>query len=80
MNMQQVESTQIHAIGYSPETKTLAIQFKSKTGPGSTYHYAGVPPEEHAALIGADSIGKQFGASIKGRYQFKKQDEQQATS
>lgn len=75
MNLQPVTSSQIHAVGYDPASQTLAIQFKSKNGPGSVYHYADVPPEQHAALVGAESIGKHFGQNIKGRYQHTKQEE-----
>ena len=58
-----VESNQVKAIGYDPETKTLAVTFNR--GQGAIYHYAGVEPETHAAFIGAESIGKFFGQHIK---------------
>ena len=60
-----VESSQIHAVGHDPETNTLAIQFKSKTGPGSVYHYQNISADKYTALVSADSIGKHFGAHIK---------------
>lgn len=43
--MTTVESSQIHAIGHDPQTNTLAIQFKSKSGAGSVYHYQNFTPE-----------------------------------
>jgi len=58
-----VESNQVGAIGYDPETKTLAVVFSR--GIGSIYHYPDVEPETHAAFIGAESIGKFFGQHIK---------------
>lgn len=58
-----VESNQVKAIGYDPATKTLAVTFTR--GQGAIYHYAGVEPETHAAFVGAESIGKFFGANIK---------------
>lgn len=63
--LQPVESSQIHAIGHSPETNTLAIQFKSRGGPGSVYHYANFTAEQFEAFKSAESIGSHFGANIK---------------
>jgi hypothetical protein len=59
-----VVSNQVAAVGYDPETQTLAVQFTSGT---ATYCYPNVSPETHAAFIGADSIGKFFGQHIKHR-------------
>jgi hypothetical protein len=67
-----VTSSQIHAIGHDPATNTLRIQFKGKEGPGSQYDYPGVTAEKHAEMLKAESIGKFFGAHIKGKYEFKK--------
>jgi len=75
MNMQTVESSQIHAIGYDEPTKTLRIQFKAKAKPGSVYDYANVPPELFAEFLAAESKGKFFGARVKRetvRYPFTK--------
>lgn len=58
-----VESNQVGAIGYDPETKTLAVVFSR--GIGSIYHYPNVEAETHAAFVGAESIGKYFGEHIK---------------
>ena len=64
-----VDSTQIHSIGYDPETQTLAIRFTrgygDKRGPGSLYHYANVTQEDYDAFLAAESKGKHFGAHIK---------------
>ena len=65
IDLQPVESSQIHSIGHDPETNTLAICFKSKAGAGSTYHYANFTAEDFAAFKGADSIGSHFGKNIK---------------
>lgn len=68
--MQRVESSQIDAIGYDPETKTLAVTFSNM----ATYHYFDVPPEAHAALIGAESIGSHFYRHFKkAGYRFQRQ-------
>lgn len=60
-----VKSSQIHGLGYDATTKTMAVQFKSKDGPGSIYHYANVSPEQFSTFQGAESIGKHFGAHFK---------------
>lgn len=62
--MTPVASNQVKAIGYDPETKTLAVTFTR--GAGAIYHYPNVEPETHAAFVGAESIGKHFGAHIQG--------------
>lgn len=61
-----VVSSQIHAVGFEPATGTLAIQFKSKAGPGNVYHYANFTQEKFDAFKGAESIGSHFGKFIKG--------------
>jgi hypothetical protein len=65
-----VESNQVGAIGYDPESKTLAVSFAR--GAGAIYHYADVSPETHAAFLAGDlgaeckpSIGTYFGMHIK---------------
>lgn len=63
--LQEVESSQIHAIGHSTETNTLAVRFKSKGVPTSLYHYSNFSAEDFAAFKGAESIGKYFGQHIK---------------
>jgi hypothetical protein len=64
-----VTSSQIVSIGYDLPTKQLTIEFKPfkpKEGvPNSVYLYQNVEPETHAALIGAESIGRAFGQGIK---------------
>jgi hypothetical protein len=71
IDLQPVESSNIAAVGYDADAQTLAIQYRS----GGVYHYAGVPAETHADLMGAESIGKFIGTSIRGRYEFEKQDQ-----
>ena len=64
------ESSTIAAIGYDRDNHLLAVQFKS----GGTYHYLGVPPGAHTALVAAESVGKHFHAHIKGKYETVKQE------
>lgn len=64
--LQDVDSSQINAVGYDPETQTLAIQFKGWKGElGATYHYTNVTAEDFAAFKGAESLGRHFGRHIK---------------
>ena len=49
-----VKSTNVKAVGYDVETKTLQVEFKS----GGIYQYAGVQPEMYAELLEAESIGR----------------------
>ncbi|QTD88767.1 KTSC domain-containing protein [Burkholderia anthina] len=73
--LREVESSQIHAIGHDAESQTLAIQFKSKAGAGSIYHYSQFPADEFEKFAGAESIGRYFGQHIKpfpDRYPFQK--------
>lgn len=58
-----VASNQVKAVGYDPVTQTLAVQFNYGK---ALYQYPNVTPEQHAAFVGAESIGKHFGAHIQG--------------
>lgn len=69
MEMQPVESSNIHSIGYDPATRTMRIAFRDrKNGATRLYEYQGVSPVEHAALIKADSVGGHFHAHVRHRY------------
>lgn len=48
-----VASSNIVSVGYDPASEILELEFHG----GAVYRYDGVTAEEHAALIGADSIG-----------------------
>lgn len=63
INLLPVKSSQIAAIGYSPERKTLAVTFLRSAG--AIYHYPNVEPQVYADFVGADSIGNYFGRHIK---------------
>lgn len=65
ITMQPVVSSQLAAIGHDAESNTLAIQFASKSDPGSLYHYRNFTAEDFAAFAAADSVGKHFYAHIK---------------
>ncbi|WP_347467569.1 KTSC domain-containing protein [Burkholderia stagnalis] len=66
IDMTSVESSQIHSIGYDPQTGTLAIRFKNKAGePTSLYHYDKCTPANFDAFRKAESIGSHFYRHIK---------------
>jgi len=58
-----VESSQVKAVGYDEETRTLAVTFTR--GTGAIYHYPEVTRETYELFINAESIGTFFGKHIK---------------
>jgi frataxin-like iron-binding protein CyaY len=68
MIMHPVDSTNVASVGYDPEKKELAVRFRN----GATYVYSGVKPEEHEALVSADSVGRHFNLQFRNR-SFRKQ-------
>lgn len=66
--MKPVDSSNLHAIGYDPDSQTLHVQFKG----GSHYTHAGVSPDHFKALQDADSKGKHYNANIKGKFPHQK--------
>lgn len=66
VRLQDVESSQISAIGHDPATQTLAVRFKTWKGEQSSlYHYRNVTAEQFAAMRDAESIGRHFRTEIK---------------
>ena len=68
IELNDVESSNIMACGYSEEEKKLIIQF----GPNSVYSYKDFPPRLWDRLITASSKGSFFRQNIRNRFQFKK--------
>lgn len=68
MDRQKVTSSNIAAIGYDPETKTLEVEFKR----GQVYSYKNVPEAAYVAFGEASSKGLYFEQNIKTRYPFKR--------
>jgi hypothetical protein len=77
IDLTPVQSSQIAALGHDPVTNTLRVQFQ---GSGSTYDYAGVSAETAADFLKAESIGKFFGAQIKGKFEYRKLPAKKADS
>lgn len=63
IELHPVTSSQVKAVGYDAQTKTLAVQFVH--GVGAIYHYPNVQPDTHKAFVEAKSIGAFFGKHLK---------------
>jgi KTSC domain len=64
MQREPVKSTVVAAIGYSPISEELEVEFHS----GRVYRYFHVPEDEYEALMSADSIGSYFNRRIRTEY------------
>lgn len=64
MNRAKVKSSNIAAIGYDGDLKTLEVEFND----GAVYQYAGVPKKLHLKLMKAKSSGKVLHAEIRGKF------------
>ncbi len=61
MNRTPVSSSNLRAVGYDPDTRTLEVEFLN----GGLYSYSGVPASVHAGLMSAPFHGSYFDANIK---------------
>ena len=69
MERQHVSSSNLKAVGYDHETKTLEIEFLN----GGLYQYSGVPLSVYQGLKSASSHGQYFDSHIKkGGYSYRK--------
>jgi len=74
MERTPVKSSNVDSVGYEEGTKTLEVGFKS----GGVYQYAGVEPQTHADLMGAESIGGFVNQNIvKAGFKSQKMDPEQ---
>ncbi len=64
-----VKSSNVKSVGYSPDDKTLAIEFSD----GSVYHYHDVEKDTHDQLVASKSVGGFIHGNIKGVYKHSKQ-------
>ena len=64
VEMVDVISSNIAAIGFSEEDNTLFVEFTR----GGIYSYSGVPKEEFDNLRDAGSVGGYFASNIKRAY------------
>lgn len=70
MQLFQVQSSNVEAVGYDPLSSTLRVQFKN----GSIYDYEAVPQQKFVGLLAAESTGKFLNAEIKPHHRFVKID------
>ena len=68
MDRQPVRSSNLAAVGYDAESRTLEIEFLDS----GVYQYFDVPPSIHDGLMGAPSHGKFFHAHIRDKYRYAK--------
>jgi len=65
VDVHEVESSVIRALGYNPNTKTLGIVFMNY----SLYHYLRVPREVYERLLGSKSKGEVFAQLVRDKYE-----------
>ncbi len=66
MQLEIVESSMIHAVGYDKEKRLLEIIFVT----GGIYQYVNVPSEVYEGLLKAESKGQYFLANIRDMYDY----------
>jgi hypothetical protein len=71
MTRHPVVSTNIRSIGYDRDTRVMEIEFVG-SGKPAIYRYSNVSAGDHIMLVTAKSIGKHFGAHIKGKFAFER--------
>lgn len=71
MTREPVESSSLKSIGHDGDT--LEVEFHS----GKVYQHAGFSTDDHAALMGAESIGRHYNAHVKGKFAHTLIDEQE---
>lgn len=66
MEMHNVDSSNVAAVGYEEDSQTLQVEFNN----GSTYQYFDVPHAIFEGLLGAGSIGQYLNQNVKGTYRY----------
>lgn len=66
MEMINVVSSNVAAVGYDEESQTLQVEFNN----GSTYQYFDVPEEIFNGLLSAESVGQFLNQKVKGSYRY----------
>jgi hypothetical protein len=66
MEMHNVDSTNVAAVGYDEDSLTLQVEFNN----GSTYQYFDVPQAIFDSLLGASSVGQYLNQNVKGTYRY----------
>lgn len=66
MEMRNVDSSNVAAVGYEEDSLTLQVEFNN----GSTYQYFDVPQAIFDGLLGASSVGQYLNQNVKGTYRY----------
>lgn len=66
--LEAITSRALRAVGYHPAKQILAIQFTN----GSIFHYAGVPLAPALELYNAESKGRYYASTIRGKFEGEK--------
>jgi hypothetical protein len=67
--MPALDSEALCYVRYDPKARTLFTSFRGRRR--RNYVYDGVPPEDYAALMAAESKGAWFNAHIRDCYPFR---------
>lgn len=66
MEMTNVNSSSVAAVGYDESSQTLQVEFNR----GTTYQYFDVPEQIFEGLVQADSVGAYLNEQVKGIYRY----------
>lgn len=64
MQWTPLQSSNLAAMAYDPDTQTLAVEFKG----GGRYQHDGVPPQVADGLRTAESAGKYYHLFLRNEY------------
>ncbi|WP_036289554.1 KTSC domain-containing protein [Methylosinus sp. PW1] len=67
MSFTKVKSSMISEVAYDEAAAVMHVKFPN----GKQYSYFGVTPKQHQELMKAESIGKHFGAHVRGKFEHK---------
>lgn len=66
MEMTNVDSSNVAAVGYDEDSQTLQVEFNN----GATYQYFDVPIGVFEGLRDAASVGQYLNQQVKGIYRY----------
>lgn len=68
IEMIEVTSSNVKAVGYDFDRKVLVVEFKN----GTTYEYDEVDETKHSQMMAADSVGGFLNREIKNKHAYRK--------
>jgi len=66
MEMHNVDSSNVAAVGFEEDSQTLQVEFNG----GTTYQYFDVPQAIFDGLLSASSVGQYLNQHVKGTYRY----------